>query len=437
MFAMDIPYVPVQETPLVLAQTVTSGAESATQQPDYILKECQETESMGDPRSAMRGVDPAYMLKNYIQNRDDHYVDLASIKTTLLEGTTHGEITTEVDNTGRTSYGYDPVPEYIGKDRAVFMAEFEGKRYKIVVNLVVSLGVDENSPQCPEPQLIKVKKSAPNSSGNDLNSLPINFAALESGALGQTDLSGTAASSTITSDVIRRVNNELTDVCRPSENQTYIKDGEASPGKLNPGRGVVNALNVRYGIIAKGEVHAVVTQPPSHGKVRILGQATQSFPATPTDVYEYTPNADFLGEDRVAFEVTVNGQKFHVSYLVKVVEASEFDDACSDPDEPEGDYQGSMTPRVELTIASLEVMPDDTLPNGSQGWLLASALGLPSDNAVSVVFQDLPAGAIGQTNGTSITLDDTAAGHGWFIDYTPWLNDEFLPTADPTVWQAR
>ena len=44
------------------------------------------------------------------------------------------------------------------------MAEFEGKRYKIVVDLHVFIMVDENSPVCPQPKLIKVKKPALGSS---------------------------------------------------------------------------------------------------------------------------------------------------------------------------------------------------------------------------------------------------------------------------------
>jgi hypothetical protein len=212
MFIMDVPYIPVQETPIVLAQAATPST-AATPQPDYLLKECQQIESTGDPRSAGRAVDPAYMLKNFLQHRDGHLVDLASIKTTLLQGTTHGKITTEVDNTGLTFYGYDPIPNYVGNDRAVFMAEFEGKVYKIVINLVVSLTVGESplmegeQPVCPPPKLIKVNgKPVSGSLGFDssysLNSIlgasilsslsvdpslvTLNIADLPGGAIGQT-----------------------------------------------------------------------------------------------------------------------------------------------------------------------------------------------------------------------------------------------------------
>jgi len=163
MLIADVPYVPAQEAPIVLAQAATSG--DGTQQPDYLLTLCKQTESTGDSRSAFRAVDPAGMLSIYLQNRDHRAIDLATratIKPILLEGTTHGKITSGITNYGRTTFHYDPIPNYTGNDRAVFLAEFEGKVYKIIVNLVVSPTVGESplmegeEPVCPPPKLIKV-----------------------------------------------------------------------------------------------------------------------------------------------------------------------------------------------------------------------------------------------------------------------------------------
>jgi hypothetical protein len=189
MFIMDVPYIPAQDTPIVLAQATTPAA-GATPRPDYILQTCGETVSTGDPQSAMRGVDPAGLFAVYLQNHDKRTVDmamLAAIKTTMLEGTKHGKIFSEVDNLGLTSYHYDPEPSYIGNDRAIFLAEFEGKVYKIVVELHVFMGVDENSPSCPPPTLIKVNgKPVSGSSSFDLNSIPVTFSDLTGAAIGQT-----------------------------------------------------------------------------------------------------------------------------------------------------------------------------------------------------------------------------------------------------------
>jgi hypothetical protein len=46
-------------------------------------------------------------------------------------------------------------------------------------------------------------------------------------------------------------------------------------------------------------------------------------------------------------------------------------------------------------------------------------------NSISVNISDLADGLLGETNGTDIALDVTAAGHGWFVDPTPAENSEF------------
>ena len=100
------------------------------------------------------------MLRNYLANKEKlSGVQLENIKVTQLSAPQHGKLTAEVDNTGLTSYRYDPTLGYLGNDRATFMAEYKGKHYKIVVTIKVLLGVDENSPTCPPPKLIKVNKS--------------------------------------------------------------------------------------------------------------------------------------------------------------------------------------------------------------------------------------------------------------------------------------
>lgn len=163
MFIMDVPEVPAQQTPIVLAQSDMAAAT----QPDYILKYCRETESTGDSQSAMRAVDPASMLIIYLQQyKGAGFIDDAEIKNiTLLEDAKHGAIISGTTNYGRIAFGYDPTPEYVGNDKAVFMAEYKGVRYKIVVDLRVFLFVDEKAPVCPPPQLIKVNKPSSGVSG--------------------------------------------------------------------------------------------------------------------------------------------------------------------------------------------------------------------------------------------------------------------------------
>ena len=46
---------------------------------------------------------------------------------------------------------------------------------------------------------------------------------------------------------------------------------------------------------------------------------------------------------------------------------------------------------------------------------------------LNICVADLPGARLGQAFGTTITLDINAAGHGWFVDTTPWDNVEFTP----------
>ena len=190
MFVMDVPYVPAQQPSIMLAAG-TSTPTNAVQQPSYILKECQGVPSTGDPRSAERSVDPAGALQNYMEKRAQHALDPTAFKNPiLLEGPKHGKMTREVDNRGGVFFGFEPTPEYIGKDRAVFTVEYKGQIYKIVIDFVVdhTIGGEEeyDVPYCPKPKLIKINKPISGSSGLDSNGVSVSFVDLPTGALGQT-----------------------------------------------------------------------------------------------------------------------------------------------------------------------------------------------------------------------------------------------------------
>jgi hypothetical protein len=77
----------------------------------------------------------------------------------------------------------------------------------------------------------------------------------------------------------------------------------------------------------------------------------------------------------------------------------------------------------------------DSLTSTLDTGILSSLSVDPS--LVTLNIADLPGGAVGQTVGTNITLDDNAAGNGWFIDTTPADNSEFLPTSNPNEWVAK
>jgi len=234
MFTLDVPYVPAQDTPIVLVQAATP---SAAQQPDYLLKACTEFSREGGGV-----VDPAGMLAVELENRGHKYADfsaaVASIKLTQLEGTKHGKLTAEIDNVGMRSYLYVVDPGYLGKDKAVFMAEFEGKRYKVVINFVITEGINENSPQCPPSgTLIKVNpKPASGSSSLVPSAITLNIADLPGGAVGQ------IIASTITLDDNAAGNGWFIDTT-PWDNSEYLptsnpyewvaKAGSDAAGKMD------------------------------------------------------------------------------------------------------------------------------------------------------------------------------------------------------------
>jgi len=70
-----------------------------------------------------------------------------------------------------------------------------------------------------------------------------------------------------------------------------------------------------------------------------------------------------------------------------------------------------------------------------------AAAGLPAHvihcmAAVQFVVADLPGTELGLASGGTISLDDNAAGRGWFIDPTPRSNEEFLATPPGRQLQA-
>lgn len=178
MFLMDVPSVPVQQTPIVLAQAATPAAP----QPDFILKACKETASTGDTNYLMNGIDPAGMLAVYLGNRSNRDIlsnstALATIKITLQEETKHGKLDGEFVS-GRLAFMYEPTEGYVGNDKAIFMAEFEGKRYRIIVELhVFGVAPMESQPTtCPPPQLNKVQhKPSSGSSGYNMSSISVSY----------------------------------------------------------------------------------------------------------------------------------------------------------------------------------------------------------------------------------------------------------------------
>lgn len=127
------------------------------------------------------------------------------------------------------------------------MAEFEGKRYRIVANLVVDLNVGENlagyaKPVCPPWKLIKVNnKAVSDASPYQLNSITVTFADLPGSSVGQTTGTGPSASITLDKDAaghgwyIDPTPLDNTDDYLPTSNPNIwqAKPGSEAQGKMD------------------------------------------------------------------------------------------------------------------------------------------------------------------------------------------------------------
>jgi hypothetical protein len=159
MMPLDVPSVPPASPPAILAE---AAASSAPPRVDYIFEPCIEIEpTPDDPQSAMRGVDPAQGLKNYLGSPGDP-VHIQDVKVKLLQGTQHGKLTVSGFHTvdysspdaptidGPSVFRYDPNSGYLGDDQAVFLAEYGGKVFKVILTIKVLESVDENRSLRPD-----------------------------------------------------------------------------------------------------------------------------------------------------------------------------------------------------------------------------------------------------------------------------------------------
>jgi hypothetical protein len=216
-------------------------------------------------------------------NRDilNDSATVARIKITLFENTTHGKLISKTA-AGRVYYIYDAEPGYEGKDKAVFMAEFEGKKYKVIVNLLVGSVEAIGESTCPEPILFKVNgKPVSGSTGNDpgysLNSVSVTFAALDGGALGQTTggnitLDTNAAGNGWFIDTTPSDNSEFLPTSNP--NEWVAKAGSEAAGKMDMLSVLLHEYGHALGIEHSGDTGDYMSTTLTPG-VRRLPSATE------------------------------------------------------------------------------------------------------------------------------------------------------------------
>ncbi len=167
--------------------------------------------------------------------------------------------------------------------------------------------------------------------------------------------------------------------------------------------------------------------------------------------YYYHAEAGYVGQDSTTLLVEIGGYKVKVTYFFHVFAEVIYDDIPLKNEHcPNGYYwriSSTINSNGTSSLTSVEYQSPTTSATGStvvDTAALASTLGstllsnLTGDTTgVTVNLADLPGAAVGQTTGSTITLDTNASGYGWFIDTTPADNSEFLPTSNPNEWVAK
>ena len=161
-----------------------------------------------------------------------------------------------------------------------------------------------------------------------------------------------------------------------------------------------------------------VIQKPSHGVIVI----DNDDPSGNTLLYMPTPG--YFGDD---FGVTVaklmgaEVRVFHFFHVIDGPTAKRWDAECG---KNGGEWKISSSPSAPTNGSDYSQLHVEALDNFYPN--------------VTINFENLANGLLGETQGQSITLDSTADGYGWFIDPNPLDNAaNFLPTVNPAVWIAK
>ncbi|MDR0716137.1 MAG: matrixin family metalloprotease [Azoarcus sp.] len=165
-----------------------------------------------------------------------------------------------------------------------------------------------------------------------------------------------------------------------------------------------------------------IVKQPEHGQFVMLEGEYGSA--------KYTPDKGYLGKDRVEVIVSVGDE------IIRIVCDFVVQQKATDSLELGGAEWNELCPKgIGWIISELSAEDYPDLANWYGAASLQSLLTGAKDALTG--FTDLSGASLGQTTGSQITLDADAASHGWFIDATPYLNEEWLPTSNPYEWQAK
>jgi Matrixin len=263
MFDINMPYVPPQDTPIIMSQVNTTQIASAG---PIISKKFEKIFKEGclDVNNAPGASESAFNQFPLLPEVLDHlgykmsggYYNVppdifAQIKSYVVEAPKHGKVT--LTSAKHHVWAYESTPDYLGKDRVSFAIEVNGKRFKIVLDLAVVAGVNEND----DPACIKMFKLG-------IDNLP-------SGVLGEVQGQGTSAKLTLDTnaaghgwfvDTTPDDNSEFLATSNP--NVWIARAGSAADGKMD----MLSVLLHEYGHVlgldhsdGNDDAMAVVLQP--------------------------------------------------------------------------------------------------------------------------------------------------------------------------------
>ena len=90
---------------------------------------------------------------------------------------------------------------------------------------------------------------------------------------------------------------------------------------------------------------------------------------------------------------------------------------------------------ASLTQSDLQPIVDEAIARWAAAGLDAATVARLTQ--VQFVISDLPGSYLGEAEGNLVYLDSNAAGHGWFVDPTPALDEEFAADREPRPIAGR
>jgi hypothetical protein len=171
MFIMDVPSIPIQETPVMVADAATT--QNSAQKYDRVIGVCH----LSDGSTSDGAMEPSMEMHDYYRVKERLTIDGVVNSIVILQMPKHGKLEGPVDG----NFSYIPVKDYLGNDRASLLVEVGGKKvrmeyfFRVMEHVPDQEGFDPYSNYCPNKTRVWKISSVLDSSGNR------NFVALELG----------------------------------------------------------------------------------------------------------------------------------------------------------------------------------------------------------------------------------------------------------------